>query len=46
VERRGAAPNAWRESVEFPRSRGQSDYAAIFSIFLLMNFNSNSIGLM
>ena len=32
--------------VEFPRSRGQSDYAAIFSIFLLMNFNSNSIGLM
>ncbi len=31
--------------VEFPRSRGRSDYAAIFSIFSLMNFSSNSIGL-
>jgi hypothetical protein len=31
--------------VELPRSRGRSHYAAIFSIFSLMNFNSNSIGL-
>ena len=28
-----------------PRSRRRSHYAAIFSIFTLMNFNSNSIGL-
>ena len=31
--------------LEFPRSRRRSHYAAIFSIFALMNFNSNSIGL-
>ena len=31
--------------LEFPRSRGRSDYAAMFSIFSLMYFNSNSIGL-
>jgi len=31
--------------LELPRSGGRSDYAAIFSMFSLMNFNSNSIGL-
>jgi hypothetical protein len=39
------ADEALREDVEFPRSRRRSHYAAIFSIFALMNFNSNSIGL-
>jgi len=33
------------KKLEFPRSRGRSDYAAIFWIFSLMNFSSNSIGL-
>jgi len=32
-------------ALELPRSRGRSDYAAIFSIFSLMNLSSNSIGL-
>jgi len=35
----------WEAQCGAPRSRGRSDYAAIFSIFALMNFNSNSIGL-
>jgi hypothetical protein len=34
-----------KRGVEFPRFGGRFDYAAIFSIFSLMNFNSNSIGL-
>ena len=32
-------------ALNLPRSRGQFHYAAIFSNSLLMNFNSNSIGL-